>query len=55
MLWLSKYQVLSTGEIIVEVNFVWTWQFRFHPVTMASGIFMFYLKVIVVGINAVAW
>ena len=45
MLWLRKYQVLSTGEIIVGVTLVWTLQFWSHPVTLASVIFIFHLKV----------
>ena len=48
MLWLRKYQVLSRGQIIVGVILVWTWQFWSHPVTLASVIFIFHLKVIVV-------
>ena len=46
MLWLRKYQVLSTGQIIVGVILVWTWQFWSYPVTLASVIFIFHLKVI---------
>ena len=45
-LWLRKYQVLSTLQIIVGVILVWTWQFWSHPLTMASVIFIFHLKII---------
>ena len=58
-LYLRKYQVLSTGQIIGVigafwwVTFVWTWQFWSHPVSSDHGQcdFIFHLKVIIVVVK----